>query len=516
MTDFSPTDEQIAIQDAAKAGGNLFIPAYAGCSKTTSLALAGKQIQAPGLALAFNVRIKKELEPRFAQNWAVKTLNGLGHGVWQRHIGRKVEIDERKLGKLVSAAGRQRKIDLTSEQWDQVRRLVTLAMSEGLAAEGGLVPDTAEQWESMAADLWVVEDDRPLVCDLAQDVLAQSVEMAKQGIISFDDQIYCPTILAPPGTWPRYPVVMVDESQDLNRLNLKMLELCSGRADGRLIAVGDSKQSIYGFRGAMSNSMERVRSIKPQWTQLPLTMTFRCPKVVVERQQGHAPGFRAFHSNLLGSFDRWHHADDLEEEKKMDGCWGWQEIQTLAAGGTCAILCRNNAPLLSLAFKLLRQNVGCYFAGRDIGKGLAALSRKLAPADDVPAAAIAGLVTDWIERESALLRANKREEQIAGVEDRGECLLAILSGCQAHDSRGLRDAIGKLFARESGIVVLSSIHRAKGLEWDLVVHLDPWRIPSRQAKREGGEALRQERNLLYVLETRTRNVLREANLEDFR
>ena len=57
------------------------------------------------------------------------------------------------------------------------------------------------------------------------------------------------------------------------------------------------------------------------------------------------------------------------------------------------------------------------------------------------------------------------------------------------------------------------------MEWPLVVHLDPWRIPSKQAQMAvaAGNAapLLQEYNLKYVAETRTKHTLIEASAEEF-
>lgn len=78
----------------------------------------------------------------------------------------------------------------------------------------------------------------------------------------------------------------------------------------------------------------------------------------------------------------------------------------------------------------------------------------------------------------------------------------------------IRWYLTQLFERSAGHVVLSSIHRAKGLEWDVVLHLDPWRIPSKFAQQNPAQ-MKQELNLRYVAETRTKRLLIEANLEDF-
>jgi hypothetical protein len=205
----------------------------------------------------------------------------------------------------------------------------------------------------------------------------------------------------------------------------------------------------------------------------------------------------------------------------IKGGWRFSDLQDLLPGPTAkmAVLCRNNAPLFGLAFKLLRQGIGVVMLGRDIGKGLTSLSNKLAPDDSTPRHIVAGKIVDWIESESSLARANGKEERVAGIQDRGECLLAVLGGAEVRDAGGLRQMLAKLFAREDGLVTLSSIHKSKGLEWDLVLHLDPWRIPSKWAKTAAAAGdtsqLEQECNLKYVAETRSRHTLVQASLDDF-
>jgi len=80
--------------------------------------------------------------------------------------------------------------------------------------------------------------------------------------------------------------------------------------------------------------------------------------------------------------------------------------------------------------------------------------------------------------------------------------------------------IRDLFTDRPGetMLELASGHRAKGLEKDWVLHLDPWRCPSKwalKADRKGNPGpLLQELNLKYVIETRTKGTLVEANLDD--
>lgn len=511
-SDLTPTPEQAAIVAAAVSGANVMVTAYAGCAKTSTLCMIANAIPVkPAIALAFNVKIKKELAIRFPSFFEIKTLNGLGHTAWCRAIGKRCQIDEKKLGKLVTEAISQNKVEMSQEEWNTIRQLVTAAMQAGIVpshfrAFEGLLPDTDHSWQLVADDLF--EPVSPLQIDLARQVLLESCKLSFQGNLSFDDQIYMSALFN--GVFPRFQLTMVDEAQDLSPLNHIMIKKT---AADQLIIVGDPKQAIYAWRGADSGSMGKLRRLRSEWTELPLTTTFRCPKEIVARQQEHAPGFKAWHTNKIGKIV------NFLNLKSLQGSWNWTDVEPLLGHHqNAAVICRNNAPLLGLAFKLLRSHVGCYMIGRDIGKGLIALSKKILPLDDIPAELCANIIQDWAKGERGLALANQNEHKAAGITDREECLLAVLdSGCK--NSAELREQLQTLFSREAGQVALSTGHRAKGLEWDIVIHLDPWRLPSRFAKRALADGnsipMEQEMNLRYVIETRAKDTLLMYNLEDF-
>jgi hypothetical protein len=200
--------------------------------------------------------------------------------------------------------------------------------------------------------------------------------------------------------------------------------------------------------------------------------------------------------------------------------WHWSDVDKLTPhGASQAVLCRNNAPLIRLAFKLLRKRVSINVLGRDIGAGLVALTRQLFADDHTPSLAMANTITEWFEREKSLAIANGQEEKVDALEDKAESLRAILSFPEVENAGDLRREIRHLFSQEGGKVTLSSIHKAKGLEWDVVLLLDPWRMPSKSAReaalRGDDTDLQQEFNLKYVAETRTKNVLIHADIDDF-
>jgi DNA helicase II / ATP-dependent DNA helicase PcrA len=522
------TDEQQEICSAVGRGmKSTMVIAYAGTGKTSTVEAAAKRVKEPALALAFNKKITEELSKRLPPNFSVKSLNGAGHLAWIKTLdGASIKVDAQKLGKLVTSIAQENSIRLTSWQWDAVRSTVSAAMRVGISPDDigkPLISDTYENWMDIIDS--PTQDDIPLIQDLAHQVLEANIQLARSGHISFDDQIYCPVILG--GRWLQYPRVFIDEAQDLSPLNHVQLGLCT-RDDGLIGAVGDPKQAIYQFRGADASSMTNMRRLRMEWDDLKLTLTFRCPKIVVDRQQEHAPGYRAYEKNQTGRFVM---PTDYEAGTH-EYIWGWEWLKARMAeipneliphartSPPIAILCRNNAPLLSLAFKLIRSGVGCQMQGRDIGRGLVLLSKKISDDDELSIVKFTAKLNEWLEHETQLAHINQKPERAAKLQDQGECLIATIEGAQPSTAGDLRKVLERLFSREGNPIVLSSCHRAKGLEWPCVVHLDPWRIPSKHAQMANlmgdPKPLEQEYNLGYVTETRTKHTLINADLEQFR
>lgn len=519
MPEFSPTEEQLTILKAAcDSDKSVMVRAYAGCAKTTMLKMIAQDLPPePALAIVFNVKNKDDLVKFMPPHIQVKTMNGLGHSAWAKTIGRQPKVDDGKFGKILKQVMKEEgNVRLSGDQWSSIKRLVAAAMHGGLVPDKypqykGLIPDTQQDWSDLADSLFIQPE--PIVLDFARAVLIEDIKQGFSGVINYDDQIYLSSMFN--GVFPRFGLVLVDEAQDLSPLNHIQVKRC---AAGRLIVVGDPKQAIYAFRGADSSSMDNLRKLRPDdnWIDLPLATTFRCPKIVVGRQQDHAPGFRAHHTNKTGAFIRLGMGKEDEENS-----WGWDTIQDLSptVDATVAMLCRNNAPAIAMAFKLIRKGIGCHMLGRDIGKGLVALSKTIIPKDATPATECARLITEWQDHQEALARANEKEEKISGITDRAESLLAVLEVFGAKDAEELCSALEMLFSKETGKVTLSTGHRAKGLEWDVVVILDPWRIPSKFAKKAADAGypaqMEQEMNLQYVMETRAKQILIHANAEDF-
>jgi superfamily I DNA/RNA helicase len=482
-----PTTEQHHIIEAARASSaNLIVNALAGTGKTTTIEMICNVLTSiPILYLAFNKRIVVEAADRMPSHVECRTQNSLGHRVWAQATGRRLVVASDKMRTIVKAIIGELNRKDQSEAWEDYAE--TLKWLQW-AKRDGYVPWTwAGPHDDVLSydDFLIMHEDQPSrqQVHIINEALKRSIAAAYEGGIDYDDQIYMPVLFG--GPWPKFPLVIIDEAQDWGPLGHRMLDKLVTK---RLIAVGDPWQSIYAFKGAVCNGMSILRD-RFEMQEYPLSVTWRVPKQGVLRANGRVSWYKAAFGNPDGEVI---HLDE----------WGPADIPSEAA-----IICRNNAPLLSMGFKLLRAEVPIKMVGFDIGAGLVRILKKLGPPDMSEAQARAA-ITQWMEAQLA-----KGSFSQAGIYDRADCLEILISG-----RKTLQEAIvhaEAIFKRaDTKPVQLLSGHKAKGLEWENVIHLDAWRIPSRFA-REGTEAWEQELNVKYVIETRFKHRLFLANLESF-
>ena len=98
------------------------------------------------------------------------------------------------------------------------------------------------------------------------------------------------------------------------------------------------------------------------------------------------------------------------------------------------------------------------------------------------------------------------ERGIEELNEKMSCLYSLTTGCKSVAE--MSETIDELFSEDlprEKVVLLSTIHRAKGMEADTVWFLEPQLVPHKMAKTEA--EIRQEMNLKFVAETRHRKSL---------
>ncbi len=86
----------------------------------------------------------------------------------------------------------------------------------------------------------------------------------------------------------RHRHVLVDEYQDVNRASARLLKAIAGAGD-RLWVVGDSRQSIYRFRGASASNMTLFENDFPGAARLALAVNYRSSEEIVGTLKDLAP-----------------------------------------------------------------------------------------------------------------------------------------------------------------------------------------------------------------------------------
>lgn len=467
----NPTPEQDAIYSVASAPDNLMISALAGTGKTSTLeALSRKVKEKAILYLVFNKKNAVEAEGRMPPSTTVRTLNSLGHRIWAESQGRRLTLEPRKVYNLYRAIIDESPREHRDALWavmSEVLAGVNLARALGYAPEPYEAKSLLTQSEFHRM-LDEVPDD--LTSDLIDTVLRKCIRQSYDNLIDYNDQVYMPALFG--GVFPKYPLVLVDEYQDLSPVNHAML---ARLVRGRLIGVGDPNQNIYGFRGAKAGGMAEARE-RYACAELPLSISFRCPSAIVQHVHWHVPQFRWF-------------AEGGQVEIPPD-----LPVDSIADDTT--IICRNNAPLLRVGFGLLRSGRSISVAGTDIGPRLIAIMRKLGDEADSRLEVLTA-IQDWEEA--------KLERESKTASDMAACMRIF-----AQHGKTLGEAItyAEHLFKQQGAIYLTTGHKAKGLEWSNVIHLDPWLV-----RRDASE---QDRNLDYVISTRSRDRLTEIDSEQIK
>jgi superfamily I DNA/RNA helicase len=164
------------------------------------------------------------------------------------------------------------------------------------------------------------------------------------------------------------------------------------------------------------------------------------------------------------------------------------------------VLCRVNAPLVAPVFELIRRGVKATIRGRDIGKGLITLIKKMKTRDIVT---LIVKLEEYKDKEITKLTATNKNQQATTLSDKVDTIIALSEG--VYSVSELEHRIEKVFSDKVEGVVFSTCHRAKGLEAKAVYILKPELMPHPSAKKEWERE--QERNIQYVAETRTLNRL---------
>lgn len=497
---FLPSPYQQDIFRAVQCGQkNIVISAVPGSGKTTTIQQLVKYIPATAsvLMLAFNVDASEQLKRKIEdilrdmhdEGFATplvecRTIHSLGNGTLAS-AGIRGKASGYKYNKIAREYLRSKNI------WDQ-------SVADDLGNLLDKVRLTLSNTDHVSLiklctrfDIDIDEEYLDVCLRAVPDLLRAGIEQSQKGIIDFTDQIWLPAVL---NLSPRkYDYVLVDEAQDLNAAQRELV-LKARKRGGSFIAVGDPNQAIYGFAGASCQSIQEIVQATNA-IALPLSICYRCPVSAVNLASSVYPGIESAPDMAEGEIRTLADKDIPQEVRSGD-----------------LILCRTTAPLVSMCFDLLRQGKRATVRGRDLGKSLGTVIKhiqKFCRDKDTPMNIInlQECADAYLDAQLAPLQGEDDDMKRANLIDKIDTLMCLYEHYKyAHALTTLdafTDYINDFFKEDKQAqIILSTGHRAKGLEYPRVFILKSDKLPHPMAKTH--ESIVQEFNLMYVMYTRVR------------
>ncbi len=251
--------------------------------------------------------------------------------------------------------------DFTIYDSDDSQRMIKAAMGDLDISEKQLAPRTVLSEISFAKDKMITPDEMKASAgqDYRKKLIARLYELYQQRMrtanaVDFDD-ILCltvelfeqfPEVLEK--YQKRYKYIMVDEYQDTNHVQFKLVSLLS-QAHGNLCVVGDDDQSIYKFRGA---NIENILGFESQFkgaAVIRLEQNYRSTQTILDAANSvisHNTGRKE--KSLWTSGDKgdkiyWYKAVDETDEAKFVADTVLAHYKETGHYSDCAVLYRMNA-----------------------------------------------------------------------------------------------------------------------------------------------------------------------------
>lgn len=472
-----PTTEQAEAIATYGDGIDCVLQAGAGCGKSSTLRMIGRSDQRRRMVyVAYNKAIAGDAARSMPSNVLCKTGHALAFDA--RHLPR-LNMPRQTAHAAAQALDVRRVLGVLGSMPALKTDLGGLTAMTGKAIMRAAL-DTVTAW-CHSADPEITAAHVPTYDGLrGEDARAQLVHLvlpvahaawadltAPAGVLKMNHDHYLKIWAL---SSPRLPgdVVLLDEAQDTNDVLSSVL---IAQDHAQRIAVGDSAQAIYGWRGAKDALKKFVRALGAP--ELTLSQSFRFGPAIAEQ------------ANV------WLHI--IGAPLRLTG-WDGTESCIGPVDDPDAILCRTNAGAMGIVMEALSagRKVALVGGGDEIRRlawAAAALQEsRQTDHPDLLAFASWSAVREYAEEEDGSLRVLVQLIDLHGT-DR---ILAAADGLASEDAAEL---------------VVSTAHRSKGREWDRVrIHSD-FLPPKPDARTHNVILRREEGRLAYVAVTRARTLL---------
>jgi hypothetical protein len=452
----SPTEQQKKVIDCD--GSLIFIQAFAGSGKTTTLQYyCAKRTDKRFLYLAFNRSAKKLADERFGFNVTCKTIDALCYEIAASTSKSMRNLNCALIKEVCPELGSKNSFCWALLEWLKMFLSSTRHMDVKEYGEANCIDDEIIDYMDI---FWSMASKSS--CEWTTHEINRKLALGKDAE-SFIRE-YLDT---------QYDIILVDECQDLSNITLSILN----RFSKQKIFVGDMHQAIYSFLGNI-NAFERLAPSH----RFQLTKSFRFGDAIAKRARWvicELKGFAVDDSNAL------------VEGNALDTIL----VDIIPSTVKYTILARLNKTLFYEAKKLIQSDgKKIYWHAKD--DFFSRLTQMLS---------LRGDRAKWKARKIKAMDEHDKETITA---------MELIEECGEKELVRLMDDVGSHLTVESvADVILSTVHKAKGLEWDNVrVHGDIALgiMDAFSAKKWGGDYLKrfdEECNIYYVAITRARKIL---------
>lgn len=466
------------VLETVDAGDTVKVKAYAGAGKTSTLRMIAERLERKrGQYLAFNRDIAADAKRKFPRNVSCRTVHSVAFASADRALTARLNLPKEPPHLLAGRYG-----------LGPIRVPTVIGKNVELSAfqVGRLVADGSARFCRSAQaepDIRHIHVDE-LITEQAADELRSMLlphvvrhwneSIDRNGKTSITPDVYLKQ-------WERSKpqigadFILFDEAQDTDGLMLSVLRL---QRSSQIIYVGDPYQQIYEWRGAV-NAMELIKA-----RECALTESFR-----------FGPHFAALASRVLRLLGE---RTPLRGQTSVKSTFFEDPDATRLFD---AVLCRKNVTVVgALANGLMaghkvavRANIEEILAFADGADRLMRGQRTFTPAS-------LALFETW------------RDVQDYANSFAGRDLLPIVQIIDREGTGYLRGLLSRVTPEAEADYVVSTIHRAKGLEWDRVKVSGDFRF---KAEDDGRTTMTdEEKRLLYVGLTRARHEMDVSELRD--
>ena len=481
-----------------KGCGNLVVNASAGSSKTTTLINCIRFIPSDKktIFISFNKHIAEEINLRMKKeksNAIARTCSSIGYEICRENNIGLGEVNNEKYNDYIrknileltsyheiESLGRKKGIYLKNIRTltDLCRYTLSFTIREigNVANKYGIVPFRDEFAVVREILIWGENN---------HDIIDQT------------DMVWLPNVLNLNTKKLLKDFIFIDEAQDISIAQQSLIMKCAKRG-ARIIAVGDRNQQINVWCGSDEAAIDKLKA-NPNTIELSLPICYRCGKKIIDFANQYS-------SDVM-----------IPAENAIDGEINYNATLSDISPGDM-VLSRNTAPLIKLQQELLRRNQLVYIQGcKEIkNEYLEMISNINANNIDIDCKTKDGLIYQLygglideinklildmgMDEEEAYSRTSilTQYDNIEGIKVLAEGLTTV---------KELNEKINIIFNEKSnGAILLSTVHRAKGLEANKVFIYLPSILEYNPMAEKDWE-LKTEQNLRYVAYTRAKKSL---------